>query len=104
MNVHVMSTNENLSIAIRCQKHFELNGKDNTSMRTALDEFVTCGIHRISRESTGSMLNRSGGIGRWIFQNLQRRFHLVQNSPGELVGSSQTTHVAGPSLAVKQKC
>jgi hypothetical protein len=34
-------------------------------------------------------------------KNLQRRLHLVQNSPGELVGSSLTTHVTGTGVTGK---
>lgn len=66
---------------------------------------MTCRINRISsNQQAASSIVAVGILECDGFQkNLQRRLHLIQNSPGELVGSSLTTHITGTSLAVEKK-
>jgi len=72
--------------------------KDNTSNEDHTDQFTVRRTHSKNRQAASSIV-AVGILERAGFQNLQRRLHLVQNSTGELVSGSLTTHVAGHSAA-----
>lgn len=76
--------------------------KDNTSNEDHTDQFTVRKTHSRNRQAASSIV-AVGILERAGFQNLQRRLHLVQNSTGELVSGSLTTHVAGHSAAKRRK-
>lgn len=76
--------------------------KDNTSNEDHTDQFTVRKTHSKNRQAASSIV-AVGMLERAGFQNLQRRLHLVQNSPGELVSGSLTTHVAGHSAARRRE-